>query len=72
MDVKVISPEMILAGIIAAIFWGTTATLLGLPISMSHTLIGGFIGAAIAKAGFFSLIFSGISTVLIFLVLAQF
>jgi len=44
-----------------------TATHLGLPISVSHSIIGGYGGAAIAKAGFGSLILSGYTKVLIFI-----
>jgi PiT family inorganic phosphate transporter len=41
---------VILAGIIAAIFWNLLTYWLGIPSSSSHTLIGGFAGAAIAHA----------------------
>lgn len=43
---------VILAGIIAAIIWNLLTWWLGIPSSSSHTLIGGFAGAAIAHAGF--------------------
>jgi len=43
---------VILAGIIAAICWNLLTWWLGIPSSSSHTLIGGFAGAAIAHAGF--------------------
>lgn len=46
-----ISLEVILAGLIAAIIWNLLTWKLGIPSSSSHTLIGGFIGAAIAFAG---------------------
>jgi inorganic phosphate transporter, PiT family len=43
---------VILAGVIAAIFWNLLTWWFGIPSSSSHTLIGGFAGAAIAHAGF--------------------
>ena len=43
---------VILAGIIAAIIWNLFTWWKGIPSSSSHTLIGGFAGAAIAHAGF--------------------
>jgi PiT family inorganic phosphate transporter len=43
---------VILAGLLAAIFWNLMTWWLGIPSSSSHTLIGGFAGAAIAHAGF--------------------
>ena len=49
-----ITLEVILAGIIAAISWNLLTWKFGIPSSSSHTLIGGFIGAALAHAGGFS------------------
>jgi PiT family inorganic phosphate transporter len=49
-----ITLEVILAGIIAAIIWNLFTWWFGIPSSSSHTLIGGFIGAAIAHAGAFA------------------
>jgi PiT family inorganic phosphate transporter len=43
---------VILAGVIAAIIWNLLTWWFGIPSSSSHTLIGGFAGAAIAHAGF--------------------
>lgn len=46
-----ITLEVILAGLIAAIIWNLMTWKLGIPSSSSHTLLGGFMGAALAKAG---------------------
>ena len=46
-----INLTVILAGIVAAIAWNLLTWWLGIPSSSSHTLIGGFAGAAIAHAG---------------------
>lgn len=43
---------VIFAGLIAAIAWNLMTWWLGIPSSSSHTLIGGFAGAAIASGGF--------------------
>ena len=51
-----ITLEVILAGIIAAIIWNLLTWWLGIPSSSSHTLIGGFAGAAVAHTGTFSVI----------------
>jgi len=45
-----------LAGIIAAIIWNLITWWLGIPSSSSHTLIGGFAGAAVAHTGTFTVI----------------
>jgi PiT family inorganic phosphate transporter len=47
-----ITLEVILAGLLSAISWNLLTWWLGIPSSSSHTLIGGFAGAAIAHAGF--------------------
>ncbi len=46
-----ITLEVILAGLIAAIIWNLATWKLGIPSSSSHTLLGGFMGAALAHAG---------------------
>ncbi len=46
-----INLEVIFAGLIAAIAWNLLTWWFGIPSSSSHTLIGGFMGAAIAHAG---------------------
>jgi PiT family inorganic phosphate transporter len=71
---------VILAGVIAAIIWNLITWWKGIPSSSSHTLIGGFAGAAIAHAGFHVVNWykpgedgslpSGVGVVLAFIVLA--
>lgn len=46
-----INLNVIFAGLVAAIFWNLLTWWYGIPSSSSHTLIGGFAGAAIAHAG---------------------
>ncbi len=48
--------HIVIAGLIAAISWNLLTWWFGIPSSSSHTLIGGFIGAAIAKVGSFDVI----------------
>ena len=61
---------IILAGLIAAIFWNLLTWWYGIPSSSSHTLIGGFAGAAIAHGGFGIIDSTMIFKTLIFIVLA--
>lgn len=65
-----ITLTVILAGLIAAIFWNLLTWWLGLPSSSSHTLIGGFAGAAIAHTGFNSINTVKIMQISSFIVLA--
>jgi PiT family inorganic phosphate transporter len=44
-----------------AITWNVLTWIIGIPSSSSHALIGGLVGAGVAKAGFSSLVFAGIS-----------
>ena len=49
---EAITLTVILAGLVAAIFWNLLTWWYGIPSSSSHTLLGGFAGAAITNAGF--------------------
>jgi len=50
-DLRSVSEEVILCGLIGAIVWNLITWWLGLPTSSSHSLFGGYAGAAIAHAG---------------------
>ena len=69
-DVSIVDNFVIFSGIVGAIILTASATHLGLPISVSHAIIGGYGGAAIIKEGFTALIYSGYIKVLIFIILA--
>ena len=66
----VVTSAVIFSGLMGAIIWDLITWYVGLPTSSSHALVGGYAGAAIAKAGFGSLILSGWTKTLIFIVLA--
>jgi inorganic phosphate transporter, PiT family len=63
---------VILSGLVAAIFWNLLTWWKGIPSSSSHTLIGGFAGAAIAHSGFSVVNADKISTTIYFILLAPF
>ncbi len=69
-DVHIVDNLVVLSGLVGAIILTASATHLGLPISVSHAIIGGYGGAAIIKAGFGALIISGYTKVVIFIFLA--
>ena len=50
-DTNMINLQVILAGLIAATIWNLLTWYLGIPSSSSHTLVGGFAGAAVAYGG---------------------
>jgi PiT family inorganic phosphate transporter len=67
---SVVDQWVILAALAGAIAWDLATWYWGLPTSSSHALIGGFAGAAVAKAGVGSLIASGLVKIGVFMVLA--
>jgi len=69
-DPAVVSQDVILAGLLGAIFWNLFTWYYGLPVSSSHALIGGYGGAAVAKAGMGAILVSGWTKTLLFIVLA--
>ena len=69
-DLTIVTPPVILAGLVGAITWNLITWYLGLPTSSSHALFGGYAGAAIAKAGFASIIVSGWIRPILFIVVA--
>jgi len=71
-DNSAIDLYVILAGLIAAMIWNLLTWWLGIPSSSSHTLIGGFAGAAVAHAGFDVIASAEIIKVTMFIFLAPF
>ncbi len=69
-DAGVVDQWVILGGLCGAITWDLITWYHGIPTSSSHALIGGFAGAAVAKAGFGALLLPGLLKILVFIVLA--
>ena len=66
----VVDQWVILGALTGAIAWNLITWYYGIPSSSSHALIGGFSGAAVAKAGWGALIPSGLLKITVFIVLA--
>ena len=60
-SVDVISDRVIFGALMGAIVWNVVTWLGGIPSSSSHALVGGLIGAGLAKAGFKAIVFDGVS-----------
>ncbi len=69
-DLKHVNLYVILAGLLGAIFWDVLTWYFGLPVSSSHALIGGYAGAAVAKAGWGVIILAGWTKTLAFIILS--
>ncbi len=66
----IVDHYVILGALIGAISWNVITWYYGIPSSSSHALIGGLIGAAVAKAGTGSLIASGVTKTVIFILVS--
>jgi inorganic phosphate transporter, PiT family len=69
---EMVNEQVLIAGLLGAIAWNLFTLILGLPTSSSHALMGGYGGAAIARAGFSAIIVSGWTKPIIFIILAPF
>jgi PiT family inorganic phosphate transporter len=69
-DPRAVTNIVVLAGLAGAIVWDLVTWLYGLPVSSSHALIGGLIGAALVARGPRVLVWDGISKTLVFMVLS--
>lgn len=67
-----INQQVILAGLLGAILWNLITLYLGIPTSSSHALMGGYGGAAVAKAGLSAIIVAGWIKPVIFIFVAPF
>lgn len=59
-DPNVIDAQVIFGALMGAISWNVITWLLGIPSSSSHALVGGLLGAGIAKAGFSAVVLHGV------------
>ncbi|SEK37350.1 inorganic phosphate transporter, PiT family [Roseateles sp. YR242] len=66
-DPGIVDHHVIFGALIGAISWNVITWFYGIPSSSSHALIGGLVGAAIAKAGTKGLIMSGIGKTVLFI-----
>jgi PiT family inorganic phosphate transporter len=69
-DLQVVTSSVVLGGLIGAIIWDLITWYYGLPTSSSHALIGGYAGAAMAKAGPSAILVSGWTKTLLFIVVS--
>jgi len=69
-DIKIVTFAVVFGGLTGAIIWDLITWYFGLPTSSSHALIGGYAGAAVAKAGFAAIIVSGWTKTVLFIFLS--
>ncbi|PSJ63715.1 inorganic phosphate transporter [Pseudaminobacter soli (ex Li et al. 2025)] len=59
-DASIVDPQVIFAALMGAISWNIITWVFGIPSSSSHALIGGMVGAGMAKAGGGAVVWSGL------------
>jgi PiT family inorganic phosphate transporter len=69
-DPSIVDHYVIFGALIGAIAWNLITWLYGIPSSSSHALIGGLVGAGVAKAGAEPLIASGLFKIIAFIFVA--
>ena len=69
-DPAVIDHYVVFGALMGAIAWNIITWYYGIPSSSSHALIGGLVGAAVAKAGFGSLISAGLIKTIVWIFLS--
>ncbi|MCK9426537.1 MAG: inorganic phosphate transporter [Ignavibacteriaceae bacterium] len=67
---EVVDLTVIGSGLIAAIIWNLLTWWFGIPSSSSHTMVGGFVGAAMAKAGIGAIFLGSVIKIILFIFLA--
>src|SRR5260221_1389533 len=69
-DIHIVTFAVVFGGLTGAIIWDLITLYFGLPTSSSHALVGGYAGAAVAKAGFAAIIPGGWNKTVIFIFLS--
>ncbi len=71
-DANIVNPAVVFAALVGAIAWNLITWFFGIPSSSSHALIGGLVGAGIAKAGLSSIVWTGLGKTSAAIVLSPF
>ncbi|MDP4023600.1 inorganic phosphate transporter [Methylobacterium sp. NEAU 140] len=67
---EIVDARVIFAALIGAIVWNVVTWVLGIPSSSSHALVGGLVGAGLAKAGFSVVVWAGLGKTVAAIVLS--
>jgi len=69
-DKDLVTPTVVAAALVGAMFWNIVTWVKGIPSSSSHALVGGIVGAGVAAAGMGTIQWHGVSKTLLFIPLA--
>ena len=59
-DKDLVTPSVVFGALVGAMFWNVVTWVAGIPSSSSHALVGGLLGAGLAKAGSVAVVWSGV------------
>ncbi|MFD0934815.1 anion permease, partial [Methylobacterium trifolii] len=69
-DASIVDARVIFAALVGAISWNIATWVLGIPSSSSHALVGGLVGAGLAKAGLSVVVWGGLGKTVAAIVLS--
>src|SRR5215467_862417 len=69
-DKDIVNPAVVFGALVGAMFWNVVTWVKGIPSSSSHALVGGLVGAGLARAGFPAIQWTGLNKTLIAIVLS--
>ncbi|PTB17649.1 anion permease [Trinickia symbiotica] len=69
-DPDIVDHYVVFGALVGAIAWNVVTWRFGIPSSSSHALIGGLVGAALAKSGWWALNFDGLLKTVVFIVVS--
>jgi PiT family inorganic phosphate transporter len=69
-DKDLVTPAVVFAALVGAMFWNVVTWVKGIPSSSSHALVGGIVGAGVAHAGLPAIQWAGLNKTLIAIVLS--
>src|SRR4051812_5353800 len=64
-DKNLVTPGVVFGALVGAMFWNIVTWIKGIPSSSSHALVGGIIGAGLARAGTSSIQWAGLTKTLV-------
>src|SRR5262244_4299342 len=59
-DAQIVTPRVVFGALTGAIVWNVITWLAGIPSSSTHALVGGLLGAGVAKAGMGAVVWGGV------------
>lgn len=71
-DPAILTPFVLVTGLVGSVFWVFFCSHFGIPVSSSHSLVGGIMGAGIGAAGFFAVIWPDLQTIALTIEIALF